>query len=56
MYLTKGNFLLVITSDQAQAIRYILGIEPGQFWRAAKGKVFLPLPPRLIQLELDFGD
>ncbi len=56
MYLTKRNFLLVITPDQAQAIRYILGLEPGQFWRAAKGKVFLPLPPRLTQLELDFGD
>ena len=55
-YLTKRNFMLVISLHQAQAIRSILGIEPGVFWRAVKGKVFLPLPPRLNQLELDFGD
>ncbi len=52
---TKTLFLEHLTEDQADAIRRILNVEPGRFWQAARGK-FIDLPPRLVQLELDFGD
>jgi hypothetical protein len=45
-YITKGIFLRNLTELQAKAIRDILGIEPGEFWRACKGKTFLDLPAR----------
>jgi hypothetical protein len=51
-YTTKRIFLRGLTEEQAKAIRDILGVEPGEFWRACKGKTFLDLPARLIQLEL----
>lgn len=54
-YWTKEMFLKHLTSDQAQAIRRCLGVEPGIFWRAAKGKVFLQLPNREVQREFDFS-
>lgn len=53
---TKGLFLDRLTSDQAAAIRRIVGVEPGEFWRACRGRIFLSLPRRPVQLELDFGD
>jgi hypothetical protein len=51
-YHTKRVFLDVITEDQAEAIRRRIGVEPGIFWRAAKGEQFLDLPAREVQLEL----
>ncbi len=51
-YITKGLFLRDLTAEQGIAIRRLLGIEPGEFWRACKGKIFLDLPKRLVQLEL----
>ncbi|REJ72337.1 MAG: hypothetical protein DWQ29_21390 [Planctomycetota bacterium] len=51
---TKTVFLEHLTQTQQQIIRNCIGIEPGQFWRAARGKTFLSLPPRLIQLPLPF--
>ena len=48
----QGN----LTHDQARAIRGILKIAPGAFWRAAKGKIFLDLPKRAKQLEFPFTD
>lgn len=51
-YATKQIFLRTITEEQSQAIRTILHIELGDFWRACKGKLFLDLPPRIVQLEL----
>lgn len=51
-YTTKRIFLRDLTDEQAKAIRDILGVEPGEFWRACKGKAFLDLPPRIVQLEL----
>lgn len=50
----KRDFLADISADEANAIRRILKVEPGDFWRAAKGKIFIELPPRLIQTEFDF--
>jgi hypothetical protein len=53
-YITKAIFLRDLTDGQAQMIRRILNVEPGDFWRACKGKLFLSLPPRTVQLEFDF--
>jgi len=53
---TKRLFLEGLSRDHAAAIRRIIGLEPGEFWRACRGKIFLPLPRRPVQLELDFGD
>lgn len=54
-YFTKELFLSRLTAQQAAAIRRILDIEPGLFWRAAKGKIFLDLPKRQVQREFDFS-
>jgi len=51
-YITKAIFLHRITEEQTAAIRRILGIMPGEFWRACKGKTFLDLPKRAVQLLL----
>lgn len=53
---TKRDFLKFLTEDQARAIRRIIEVEPGEFWRAAKGRAFLDLPAEYFQPELDFGD
>ena len=52
---TKAIFLEFLTERQADVIRRILHIEPGEFWRACRYKL-LDLPPRLVQREFDFGD
>ncbi|MDB5388243.1 MAG: hypothetical protein JWM11_3889 [Planctomycetaceae bacterium] len=54
-YFTKEIFLRQLTTDQISAIRRILQIEPGALWRAAQGKIFIPLPKREVQLEFDFS-
>jgi hypothetical protein len=51
-YTTKQRFLRDLREDQAWAIRRLLNVEPDEFWRACKGKHFLNLPARLIQLLL----
>ena len=51
---TKKMFLDSLTDDQANAIRRVFHVEPGDFWRAARGKLFLDLPRRLTQLDLPF--
>ena len=53
-YFTKAIFLRQLTSEQATAIRRCLNIEPGDFWRAAQGTIFLDLPKRHVQLDLPF--
>ena len=50
---TKTIFLRFLTESQAEAIRRILHVEPGEFWRGCRGAA-LDLPPRLVQLEFDF--
>lgn len=49
---TKMIFLRDLTDAEAQAIRNRIKVEPGMFWRAAKGRVFLDLPKPPVQLEL----
>jgi len=51
---TKAIFLRYLTEIQADAIRRRLNCEPGDFWRAARGRSFLKLPQRQVQLEFDF--
>ncbi len=53
---TKKIFLEHLTDEQSKAIQRILDVEPGIFWRMAKGRAFHPLPPREIQLELPFAE
>jgi len=55
-YHTKRIFLADLSDRQARAIRRRLNVEPGLFWRACQGKVFLPLPPRIVQLQFEFTD
>lgn len=52
---TKELFLKHLTHDQSMAIRRVFHVGPSAFWRAAKGRLFLPLPPEVVQGELDFG-
>lgn len=51
---TKKMFLESLTDEQAWAIRRILDVDPGTFWQACRGKRFLDLPKRPVQLLLDF--
>jgi hypothetical protein len=55
-YHTKGIFLRDLTNRQAEAIRRTIGVEPGLFWRACKGRSFLELPTRAVQTTLPFGE
>jgi hypothetical protein len=52
---TKRDFLTALTESGAHVIRRRLHLEPGQFWRAAKGHEFLNLPTPPVQLLL-FSD
>ena len=49
---TKKDFLRTLTRDQAHVIRHWLKLDPGRFWRVAKGKEFIdfPKPPRQLTL------
>jgi hypothetical protein len=49
---TKGDFLRTLTTDQTHVLRYRLKLDPGRFWRVAKGKEFVELPKRPRQLTL----
>jgi hypothetical protein len=51
---TKALFIRELTKGEAEAIRRILNVGPGRFWRACTGTEFLELPPRLVQREFDF--
>ncbi len=53
---TKADFLKHLTAEEAKAIRRLLGVGPGEFWRAATGAVFLGLSPEMIQGELEFPE
>ncbi len=53
---TKELFLKGLTKEQSNAIWRIIGVAPGMFWRAVKGRTFLVLPPEIVQGELSFGE
>lgn len=49
---TKADFLKSLTADQVHVIQFRLNLEPGRFWRVAKGREFIdiPSPPRQLTL------
>jgi hypothetical protein len=53
---TKTLFIEGLTRGEAEAIRRVLSVSPDRFWRAATGREFLGLPPRLVQQEFEFGE
>lgn len=55
-YHPKGIFLRDLTAEQAGAIRRILSIDPGEFWRACRGSMFFDLPRRLVQRTIEFPE
>lgn len=52
----KGDFLGEVTEVEARAVRQRLNVSVGDLWRAVRGKLFLTLPPRLVQLELELAE
>lgn len=52
---TKRDFLAALTEVAVYVIRRRLNLDPGDFWRAAKGRKLLELPDPPIQLLL-FAD
>ena len=49
---TKRDFLAALSESGAHIIKRRLRLEPGQFWRAAKGRDLLDLPKPPVQLLL----
>lgn len=56
MRASKKEFLAEVTQAEARAVQRRVGITVGTFWRAVRGKLFLTLPARIVQLELEFGE
>jgi hypothetical protein len=56
MSMRKRDFLADATEGQQRAVRQRLCITVGDLWRAVRGKLFLTLPRRQVQLDLDFGE
>lgn len=54
MSMRKKDFLCDATEVETRVIRERVNVSVGDLWRAARGKMFLVLPPRMVQLELDF--
>lgn len=53
---TKEMFLKHVTSEQTRLIQRVFRVGPSMFWRAAKGRAWLNLPPEFRQGELEFGE
>lgn len=53
---TKELFLKHLTREQKKAIERVFHVGPGMFWRAAKGRAMLHLPPEFMQGELEFPE
>ena len=53
---TQAIFLANLTDNERRAIERILKLTPRTFWRGCRGRTFLTLPPRLLQLALPFRD
>lgn len=49
---TKRDFLRTLTPADARVIKLRLRLDPGHFWRAAKGKEFIELPNARVQQHL----
>ena len=58
VYMNRNGVRTTVLScqpDEERIIRLVFDVGPREFWRAARGKSFLDLPPRAIQLELPFS-
>lgn len=55
MSMRKKNFLADVSEAEAREVRQCLHVGVGDLWRAVRGKLFLTLPPRMVQHELDFA-
>jgi hypothetical protein len=53
---TQELFLKGLSAEQRRRIQIVFHVGPATFWRAAKGKVMLPLPPEFVQGNLDFTE
>lgn len=56
MAMRKGDFLGEVTAAEDRAVRQRLNLSVGDLWRAVRGKIFVTLPPRIIQLKLGFAE
>lgn len=53
-HISKTTFLRDLQEDETHRIRRVLAVEPGEFWRACRGKLFLDLQSRQVQPKLAF--
>ncbi len=53
---TKAMFLKCLTEVQVTAIQRVFRVGQGEFWRDAKGRAFLDLPPEFVRGLLEFGE
>jgi hypothetical protein len=56
MRATKREFVAEVTQEEARVVQQRLNASVGNLWRAVRGKLFLTLPPRIVQLDLDFRE
>lgn len=56
MSMRKRDFLADVSGNETRAVWQRLHVSVGDLWRAVRGKLFLSLPPRLVQRELTFKD
>jgi hypothetical protein len=54
MRATKKEFVAEVTQAESRAVQQCLNVGVGDLWRAVRGKLFLTLPPRIVQRELEF--
>lgn len=54
MRASKKEFLADVTVEEARFVQRRLDITAGTLWRAVRGRIVLALPPRMVQLELEF--
>ncbi|MCH7724963.1 MAG: hypothetical protein IH991_00575 [Planctomycetes bacterium] len=53
---TKKLFLDNLERHEKLAIQRILKVDAGEFWRAVRGRLWIDLPPELVQLLFNFGE
>lgn len=56
MAMRKKDFVAEVTPAQSRAVRQCLNVGVGDLWRVVRGKLFLTLPARIVQLELNFDE
>lgn len=56
MRATKTEFLAEVREAEARVVRLRLNTSVGDLWRAVRGRLFLALPPRMVQMQLVFAN